>query len=257
MTAQLSALKEPVAGAAVEALLTARWEVAELLSRRPSLLAADLLRGHAAELATSALASDQVLSLALETAARDIQAGNPPLDEGALFLFADDGGLASARQSIRGMVTRQQGEPEPAPTDLVAEIERRLADERLTPAELSARLAAEARLQEALWDDPRLPAHTSVRLAMLCSIPRLAERAAELDPNRVPTCQNPKPQAARPRWRPQVETPPVKVSTSGRQRWSPQQTGWLLVGGLFAIALLMSVEPLWRALAGLAGGTGQ
>jgi hypothetical protein len=93
--------KDPLVGAAVEALLVARWEVAELLSRRPSQLAADLLRGHASELASSALASDQMLSLALETAARDIEAGNPPLGEGCLFLLADQNNLASARHSIR------------------------------------------------------------------------------------------------------------------------------------------------------------
>jgi hypothetical protein len=252
MTSPLSTLREPVAGAAIEALLAARWEVAELLSRRPSLLAADLLCGHAAELATSALASDQVLSLALETAARDIQAGNPPLDEGALFLFADDAGLAGARQSIRGAVTRQQGEPEPAPIDPVAEIERRLADERLAPAELSARLAAEARLQEALWDDPRLPAQMSVRLAMLHSIPRLAERAAELDPSQAQACRDLRPQATRARWKPRGGTARAKDATNWWRRWSPQEMGWLLVGGLFAMALIFSAEPLWRVLLGLA-----
>jgi hypothetical protein len=245
MTSPLPPLREPVAGAAVEALLAARWEVAELLSRRPSLLAADLLRGHAAELAASALASDQVLSLALETAARDIQAGNPPLDAGALFLFADDGGLAGARQSIRGMVMRQPGEPTPAPNDLVAEIERRLADEQLTPVEMSARLAAEARLQEALWDDPRLPAQTPVRLAMLCSIPKLAERAAELDPIQALACRNLR---TRPRWSPEVRTVPATDPASfWWRRWSPQHTGWLLIGGLFVAALVALVAPLGAA----------
>jgi hypothetical protein len=248
-----SSSKEPVAGAAVEAVLAARWEVAELLSRRPSLLAADLLHGHAAELATSAVAADQVLSLALATAARDIQAGNPPLDDGALFLLADDGCLAAARQSIRAIVIRQPGEPDPAPKDLVAEVERRLADERLTPVELSARLAAEARLQEALWDDPRLPAQMPVRLAMLCSIPKLAERAAELDPIQALACRNLR---RRPRWKPAVGTT-VANESSGLwwRRWSPHHTGWLLVGGLFVAALVISVEPFWRVLLDLAGGS--
>ena len=245
MTSPRTTPEDPVAGAAVEALLAARWEVAELLSRRPSLLAADLLRGRAAELATSALAGDQVLSLALETAAGDIEAGQPPLDEGALFLFADTGSLAGARESIRGMVMRQPGEPAPAASDLVAEIERRLADERLTPAELSARLAAEARLQEALWDHPRLPAPTSVRLAMLCSIPKLAERAAELDPNQALSGRKVAAPAARPRWTPTLWKGAVRWPRRvSRLRWSSQETGWLFVICLFAAALVAFVAPL-------------
>jgi hypothetical protein len=245
MTPSSITQKDPIVGAAVEALLVARWEVAELLSRRPSLLAADLLRGHAAELASSALASDQMLSLALETAARDIQAGSPPLGEGALFLLTDENGLATARQSIRRMVMQQPGEPAPAPNDLVVELECRLADERLTPAELSARLAAQARLQEVLWDDPRLPAQTSVRLAMLCSIPKLAERAAELDPNQALACRNLR---TRPRWRPGVNAVLAKDPASfWWRRWSPQHTAWLLIGGLFVAALVVSIAPLGAA----------
>lgn len=174
--------ENPVAVAAVEALLAARWEVAELLSRRPSRVAADLLRGHAAELAMSALADDQLLSLALDRAAQDIEAGDPPLQAGVPFLLDDSDGLAGARESVGGIVLQQPGEPAPTPVHLAAEIERRLLDERPTPTELSDRLAAKARLQEALWNDPRLPAEPSVRLAMLCCIPMLAERAAELDP---------------------------------------------------------------------------
>ena len=98
MTRGPPAPEDPIASAAVEALLAARWECADVLSRRPARLAADLLRGHAAELATSPLASDQVLSLALDTAARDIEAGNPPLDGGAMFLFADAFPVDGARQ---------------------------------------------------------------------------------------------------------------------------------------------------------------
>lgn len=60
------------------AVAEARWEAADLLSRRPA-LAADLLRGHAAELAASPARSDQLLSLALERAAADLDAGRAPL----------------------------------------------------------------------------------------------------------------------------------------------------------------------------------
>jgi hypothetical protein len=60
------------------AVAEARWEAADLLSRRPA-LAADLLRGHAAELAASPTARDQLLGLALERAAADLDAGRAPL----------------------------------------------------------------------------------------------------------------------------------------------------------------------------------
>jgi hypothetical protein len=63
------------------AVAEARWEAADLLSRRPA-LAADLLRGHAAELATSPVARDQLLGLALERAAADLDAGRAPLADG-------------------------------------------------------------------------------------------------------------------------------------------------------------------------------
>jgi hypothetical protein len=181
MTPSPGASNAPMACAAVEALLAARWECMELLSRRPPQMAADLLRGRAAELAASAFATDQVLSLALETAASDLDAGSPPLEGGALFLLCDAEAVAQGRLAIRTTVLRQTGEPSPAAARLVAELEHRLAGHQLTPAALARRMAAEARLQEALWDDPRLPASTAVRLAMLNSVPDLTARAAELD----------------------------------------------------------------------------
>ncbi len=237
----------PVASAAVEALLAARWECAELLSRRPPQLAADLLRGHAAELATSALASDQVLSLTLETAACDIEAGAPPLDGGALFLFTDAGCAADERTTLRDRVLQLPGEPAPTPAELVNEFERRLADRRLTTADLSRRLAAEARLQEALWDDPRLPAQMAVRLAMLRSIPRLAERAAELDRRQSRACRNVTAQASRPRWTPVARRIPAHAPAQPfRWRWSSQHTGWLLIVGLLVVALVLAA-PLGSA----------
>lgn len=154
MSHSSTAPQDPLAAAAVEAVLAARWECTELLSRRPSLLAAELLRGHAAELATSALAGDQVLSLALETAAGDIEAGRPPLEGGAMFLVTDASGADGARRSLRGLVLRQPGEPSPPPGDVVAEIERRCADEGLAPSQLAGRLTAASRLQQALRSAP-------------------------------------------------------------------------------------------------------
>lgn len=243
MTRVHAASKDPVASAAVEALLAARWECADLLSRRPSPLTADLLRGHAAELAGSAIAGDQVLSLALETAARDIEAGDDPLAAGVLFLMADAARTASARQSIRDDVLGQTVTS--APVDIVTEVERRLSDQRLPPADLAHRLAAEARLQEALWDDPRLPAGTAVRVAMLRSVEKFIARAAELDPHpprarkssRVGLAQRMRPPLAK-----QVR-PPRSTAATSWWSWSAQRTGWLLILGLLVLALVVRPAP--------------
>ena len=228
-----NAPQDPLAEAAVEAVLAARWECTELLSRRPSRLAAELLRGHAAELATSALAGDQVLSLALETAASDLEAGRPPLEAGAMFLFTDAGSADGARRRLRDLVLQQPGEPSSPPRDVVAEIERRCADEGLTPSQLSRRLAASAHLQNTLWDDPRLPAQVPVRLAMLHSAPKLSERAAEL---------------ARPQPRPSRSSASAGTirQRPSRGSLSVHHAGWVLAAGLLGagvLALLIPVLP--------------
>jgi hypothetical protein len=238
--------KDPLGCAAVEALRAARWECAELLSRRPSLLAADLLRAHAAELATSALASDQVLSLALETAARNLELGTAPVDEADLFLAAEASGAAEDRERLRTLVLQQS--PAPSSVDVVGDLERRLADHRLTPAGLSRRLAAEANLQQALWDDPRIPAGIAVRLAMLRSIPKLAQRASDLEGDPTAACRNVTPRAASPAGPAAFGTRRAKSSTaSSASRWSSQKTGWLLLIGLLVFALIATVAPIGMA----------
>jgi len=246
MTAPPITLKDPLGCAAVEALQTARWECAELLSRRPALLAADLLRAHATELATSPVASDQVLSLALEMAARNLEAGSAPVDEAGLFLAADSDGAAEARERLRSLVLQQP--PAPNSIDVVGELERRLADRRLTPVALSRRLAAEASLQQALWDDPRIPAANSVRLAMLRSIPKLAQRAADLEGDPGRACRNATPYVGTSWRRTVVGTPRAKSSTaSSPLRWSSQKTGWLLLIGLLVVALIATAMPIGMA----------
>jgi hypothetical protein len=246
MTASPITPKDPLACAAVEALRAARWECAELLSRRPSLLAADLLRAHATELATSPVARDQVLSRALEMAARNLEAGYAPVDEAGLFLAADSDGAAEARERLRTLVLQQS--PAPNTIDVVGELERRLADRRLTPIALSRRLAAEASLQAALWDDPRIPAANSVRLAMLRSIPKLAQRAADLEGDPKPVCRNVTPRIGAPGRRATVGTHRTKSSmASSPLGWSSQKTGWLLLIGLLVVALIATAMPIGMA----------
>jgi hypothetical protein len=67
--------------AADDAVMAARWECADLLSRKSPEAARDLLLGHAAELAGSPRPRDRVLSKALEAGAADIAAGRRPLQQ--------------------------------------------------------------------------------------------------------------------------------------------------------------------------------
>jgi hypothetical protein len=172
-----------VATAAIDALIAARWQCADLLARRPPAFVRDLLLARAAELASSPIARDQILSRGLEAAAADLEAGRPPLEEGAAFLFRERSPCATAREIVREQVFRYGGVPARASDDAAAELERRVRAERPADHELSQRLAREAHLQEVLWDDPRLPAETHTRLIMLCAVPKVIERALALDPS--------------------------------------------------------------------------
>lgn len=173
-----------VAQAAVEAVLAARWECAELVARKPPEAVRELLLGHAAELSCSPLGRDQILSKALESAAADVRAGRPALEDGTAFLFRQSVPCA-ARKIIRDQVFRHGGVPRRASEAAAAELERRLRLEDLGDRELSERLRAEAHLHEQLWDDPRLGADTHTRLILLCVTPKVIERSEALDPSRA------------------------------------------------------------------------
>jgi hypothetical protein len=185
MRARDADTEDVVASALVEAVVAARWESAEVLSRRPSEAAADLLRGHSAELANSPFARDQLLKLALEAAAADIEKGRSPLEQGALFYLAQGTPDPEERDELRGLVAALASLPVDASERLVPEFERRQSAEGLTDEQLCARLLQEAQLQEAVWDDPRLAAEPQVRLMILRSISGFRARAVELNPSRV------------------------------------------------------------------------
>jgi hypothetical protein len=172
-----------VAAAAVDALMAARWQCADLLTRKSAASTRDLLFGRAAELASSPIARDQILSKMLEAAAADLEAGRPPLQEGASVFCRERSPCCTARQIVRQQVFRHTGVPARASAAAAAELERRHRAENLPDYQLCDRLAAEAQLHELLWDDPRLPADAHTRLIMLCTTPKLVERAQDLEPS--------------------------------------------------------------------------
>ncbi len=174
---------DPVASAAVDALMAARWQCAELLARKSSDSTRELLLGRAAELASSPIGRDQILSRALEAAAADLAAGRPPLQEGAAFFCRGRSSCCTARQIVREQVFRHTGVPGRASDAAAAELERRHRAEGDADHALCERLAAEAHLHELLWDDPRLSADGHTRLIMLCAVPKVIERAQTLDPS--------------------------------------------------------------------------
>jgi hypothetical protein len=174
---------DAVAAAAIDALLAARWQCTDLLSRKSPDAARELLLGHAAELASSAVGRDQLLSKALEAAAADLSAGRSPLGEGASFFFREREPCATARRIVRQQVFRGGGVPSRKAHAVVADLERRLRSECADDQALRKRLAAEAHLHERLWDDPRLPADAKTRLIMLCAVPKAMARSQDLDPS--------------------------------------------------------------------------
>jgi hypothetical protein len=174
-----------VASAAVDVLMAARWQCADLLSRKSSGSTRELLFGRAAELASSPIARGQILSKALEAAAADLEAGRPPLEEGASFFCREHPPSCTARQIVRDQVFRHVGVPSRVSDAAAAELERRHRTEGCADNELCGRLAAEAQLHELLWDDPRLPAGAHTHLIMLCTTPKLVELAETLDPSQA------------------------------------------------------------------------
>lgn len=158
-----------LAAVSSEALCAARWERIDLQTRRPDMAHDELLLARAAELAMSPIGRDQVMSLALEHVVRDaavdvsLLEGSPPGDE-----------RARIAKRVFECGPRRAAETEA----LVAQIEethaRRLGREARLDL-LAERIGQEATLQERLWDHPAIPANDGVRLAMLCSIPKLRD----------------------------------------------------------------------------------
>lgn len=160
--------------ACAEALAAARWDEADLATRWPGDEAGALLLAKAAECALSAAARDQLLSVAIERVV-----GRADRD-GPLFDGTPDPGerTAIAKQTF-GLGPHKASETDA----LVALVESRHASDlcgRTASDRLAACLREEAVLHELLWDHPGIPADPHTRLAMLCAIPRLRDRADQL-----------------------------------------------------------------------------
>lgn len=160
--------------AASEAISAARWERVDLEARRPGEAHMALILGKAAELAFSPIGRDQLMSLALVKGVQDPDGAGPLVETSV---------PPQERAAIAERVFRHAPHRASETEALVLRIEERNArrlgiDSRFDL--LPQRIRQDAALQELLWDHPIIPADDEVRLAMLCSVPKLLERVEAL-----------------------------------------------------------------------------
>lgn len=163
-----------VEAALSDAVSAARWERIDLETRRPDCAHREWILAKASELAMSPIARDQLLSLALEQSAESGAMNDPLID---IDCASRERALIAKR--IFGLGAHKAAETEA----LVRAIEERHS-RRLGPDArfdlLPQYLEQDAVLHESLWDHPALPGDDSVRLAMLCSVPKLRDRQQDL-----------------------------------------------------------------------------
>lgn len=160
--------------ACAEALAAARWDEADLSTRWPAPEAGALLLAMAAECALSAVARDQLLSLAIDRVVGGNDRAAPLLDR-----TPDPGERAKIAKQAFACGPNKASETD-ALVELMESRHARRLHGRTACARLAARLREDAVLHELLWDHPDIPAGPHIRLAMLCVIPRLRDRADEL-----------------------------------------------------------------------------
>jgi hypothetical protein len=171
-----------IVSAALGALVEARWHAQDLLSRKARDGAPALLRGLAGEKAFSPVARDQLLSVALGVAAETVEHGGDLHDLGVLDVLDRLNPAEGDRLAIRRQVFDAGPPPTTESRQVVETLEARYRPDCRSARELAKHLRAEASLHELLWDHPRLGCDSGARLAMLFAIPRLLERAGQLDP---------------------------------------------------------------------------
>lgn len=163
-----------VDAAVAGAVSAAQWERIDLQTRRPGQDAEELLLGKAAELAMSPIGRDQLLSAAVERVFQGFHQDHPLIDVDC---------CSAERSVIMDRVFALGPHRGSGTESVVLAIEERHAghlsqDARYDP--LAECLRRDAVLQEELWNHPGIPASDAVRLTMLCSIPKLYQRADEL-----------------------------------------------------------------------------
>lgn len=157
--------------AVIEAISAAEWDRIDLQTRRPRSASEELMLAKAAELAMSPVARDQLMSLALEQRSRLVSAEPSLIDVDC---------CVRERSLITDRILTLGPHRASDTNAVVQEIEERHAKRLRQDARfdlLAECLRQDAVLQEAFWNHPDIPATDAVRLTMLCSIPKLRDRA--------------------------------------------------------------------------------
>ena len=163
-----------VEAALSDAISAARWERIDLETRRPDCAHREWILAKASELAMSPIARDQLLSLALEQSAEGGAMNDPLID---IDCASRERALIAKR--IFGLGAHKAAETEALVRAIEERHSRRLGPDACFDL-LPQYLEQDAVLHESLWDHPALPGDDSVRLAMLCSVPRLRDRQQDL-----------------------------------------------------------------------------
>lgn len=171
-----------IAAAALEALMEARWRALDLLARKPRDEAPGRLRGLASDMSFSPIARDQVLSVALSAAAEALEHEDDLNALGVLDVLKRLAPSEEERLAVRREALGTGSTPTTDLRQVVEAMESRYRPDCRSSADLARQLRTEASLHELLWDHPRLSCDCGTRLVMVCSVPQLLKRAAEIDP---------------------------------------------------------------------------
>ena len=163
-----------VEAAVADAVSAARWEWIDLSTRRPDCAHREWIRGRASELAMSPIARDQLLSLALDRSAASGALNEPLID---VHCACQERALIAKR--IFGLGPHKAAETETLVRVIEEQHSRQLGADASFDR-LPEHLEHDAVLHESLWDHPALPGSDSVRLTMLCSVPKLRDRVQDL-----------------------------------------------------------------------------
>lgn len=175
----MALINDSPCAAAAAVLATARWEAHDLLARRPPESANELLIAHAAELALSPDARDQLLSVALSEAAISAATGRAVLPNPPSVFVDYDSKSETARHGIRSKVLYYATDQWQAGLDGAAIFTRSLSMDAkpvLGFTHSTNLTEAAVKLQRYLWDHPKIPADTHLRLVMFLSLPMLETR---------------------------------------------------------------------------------
>lgn len=163
-----------VDAAVADAISTAQWERIDLQTRRSGHDPEDLILAKAAELAMSPIARDQLLSAALEHGSQRFHPDHPLID-----VDCCSGERSVIIDSVFALGPHKGSETEAVVLAIEERHARRLRQDARYDL-LAECLRQDAVLQEELWNHPGIPASDFVRLTMLCSVPKLKQRADDL-----------------------------------------------------------------------------